>query len=161
MHLSIKNAKDFPDDQINEIVNWIMSKGFTSLLAQDLKTMDDPLTRQIHHVSKCVYVIRASTISISNVEELDTLHLASVEKHGHVNLFKVGTEPNKTSILYWILFTSVNYVLPTGHGIVVVESAEKAKGIAKVYDRPDNFWLMGNEGSTVAMLDYGSSHLIT
>lgn len=163
MFLSIKNPKDFPRENLDTIVEWLMSEEFSSLVAEDMAKQDEDHVRNIHTFYSTdtpkFFAIRSSDFAIASTE-FETLHLSSVENYNnHMHLYQIGLEANKTSVLYWIVVSQTPYTLSTGHGLWFVQSKDARP--PTVYTRMDNLWIAGNEGSTVLALDYGSSHLVT
>lgn len=162
MFLSIKNSKDFPVDEINQITNWVMSGDFIDLVEKDLRLKDEEHVRTLYALpvnEDKFFAIRASEFPIAS-SEFETLHLNSIENYGgHLHLYQLGLEANKNSVLYWIVSSQTPYTISTGLGLLLVK--DKDQTTPTVYSRMDNLWIAGNAGSTILALDYGSSHLVT
>ena len=162
MYISIKNPKDFPDEDFAAISQYLLSDRFRRQVEIDYVNRLDEGSRTICEVNKKLYIVRHTEFSIQSVEDaLVELHLSSVERYGFVDLFQVGTDANKNSILYWIIIPKSLHVLQTHIGMVCKNSDSNSKEIPHMFARFDHLWICGTSTSTVFALDQGSSHVIT
>lgn len=162
MFLSIKNTKQFPQVEIDQITEWVMSSDFNLMVEHDLKVKDEDHVRSIYSIpinEDKLFAIRANDFPISS-SDFDTLHLSSVEDYGgHMHMYQLGLESNKNTVIYWIVTSQTAYTISTGLGLMLVQTMDKSE--PTLYSRNDNLWIAGNAGSTILALDYGSSHLVT
>lgn len=165
MFLSIKNTKGFPETEIAQISEWVMSPDFVKLVELDFSRKDEDHVRSIYSIpthgafEDKLFAICASSFPISSTD-FETLHLSSIENYGgHLHMYQLGLEANKNSVIYWIVSSQTAYTLSTGLGLFLVNTKDQTE--PTVYSRMDNLWIAGNAGSTILSIDYGSSHLVT
>ena len=161
MYISIKNPKEFPDEDFAAISQYLLSDRFRRQVELDYVNRLDEGSRTICEVNKKLYIVRHTEFSIPSVEDaLVELHLSSVERYGFIDLFQVGTDANKNSILYWIIIPKSLHVLQTHIGMVC-KNSDSNVGAPRTMARFDHLWIAGSHSSTVFALDLGSSHVVT
>jgi hypothetical protein len=159
MFISIKNQKNFPKEHVSEISRYLLSKDFIDQLKYDIENKNDDYTRKIIKLSDDLFIIRYGEFSIPDIN-VEELHIISSDKYGLLDLYHVGTDANKTSILYWIIKSNAKHTLNTDMGMVA-KNVERNNENPKLLGRFDHIWIASTKSSTALALDMGSSHLVT
>jgi hypothetical protein len=158
MYISIKNSKGFPKEDISEISRFLLSDDFQYHLSKDVLDKDDEYTRKIIHISDHLYMIRHSEFSFN--AEIDELHIISSERYGLIDLYHVGIDANRNSILYWIVKCNAKHVISTDIGLIA-KNTDSITDTPKMLGRFDHIWFASTKNSSVLAIDKGSSHLVT
>lgn len=158
MYISIKNQKNFDQAIFDEITKYIISKDFTKQFLSDVATYPQKETRSIISITPKLYLIRHSEFAFTNHVPTEVF-LSAHESYGLLDLFKLGVDANKSSMLYWFVFSRSKFIIQTQIGLIC-KNADVSGNIVN-HARTDDLWIAGNATSTVLALDSGSSHLVT
>lgn len=159
MYISIRNQKGFPQEDFDMISNFLLRDDFKKHVQNDYVNKDDEQTRVIITVSDHLFLVRHTEFTVADLHSLNDIHVSTVERYGFIDLYQIGTDVNKNSILYWAIVPKAKIVVPTYIGIVCSNTIDQTK--PRVLARFDHLWIAGSKNSTVLTIDQGSSHLVT
>lgn len=158
MYISIKNSKNFEQSVVDEISKFLISRDFIEQFKSDVSNYHQKETRHLIQLSSNLFLVRHS--EFAHTDNIPTeLFLSSHDSYGLIDLFKVGGDANKSSLLYWFVHCRSKFILPTQIGIFCKNAEHSDKVIMQA--RMDDLWIASNATSTVFALDSGSSHLQT